>query len=200
MKLSPEERDSLIVAGAPTFHQIEFLRDTLSTDALSLENWSSRRNRIGGRNPAAYIISEGMRRVFRRLRKKITYGNNGSGGPSTEFGREVEYALGAFGVRADWRRPTEEATNTQGKIAARLLKCQVQKRRKGDLASPPTSPDLTGIEIQAERDGSRLTYVISLLDCPHIPPFRMQSKNVPNGRDVAEYAYQWAASVRAAKA
>jgi hypothetical protein len=27
----------------------------------------------------------------------------------------------------------------------------------------------------------------------------MDAKNVPNGRDIQEYAYQWAASVRAAK-
>jgi hypothetical protein len=199
LKLSQEERDSLIVAGAPTFHQIEFLRDTLSSDALGLKSWSSRRHRGGGRNPAAYIIAEGMRRVFRRLRKNITYGNQHDGGPSTEFGREVKFALGAFGVLSDWRRPTEEASNKHGKIRARMIECQMAKQRRENLSNPPTSPDLTGIDIRAETESGSRVYVISLIDSPEIPPFKMQSKNVPNGRDITEYAYQWATSVRAAK-
>lgn len=198
-KMSQQERDNLTVAGAPTIHQIEFLRDTLSGDASTLKGWAKKRNRSGGRNPAAYIISEGMRRVFRRLRKTITYGNHPDGGPSTEFGRAVEFALGAFAVLADWRRPTEEASNKQGKIKARMVECQLEKHCKGQFHDAINSPDLMGIDIQAEREGGRLTYVVSLVDSPYIPPFRMHSKNVPNGRDITDYAAQWAASVRAAK-
>lgn len=197
--LSQETRDSLIVAGAPTLHQIEFLRDTLSSDELNLKAWAERRNRSGGRNPAAYIVSEGMRRVFRRLRKTITFGNHPDGGPSTEFGREVQFALGAFGVKADWRRPTEDAYDKQGRIRTRMVACQMAKHRKGLLPLAPSFPDLSGIDIQTERDGQGLTFVVSLVDWQQVPPLRIRNKNVTSGREVAEYAAQWAASVRAAK-
>jgi hypothetical protein len=200
LQLSQNERDDLIVAGAPTFHQIEFLRDTLSNHGLHLKSWSSMRHRGGGRNPAAYIIAEGMRRVFRRLRKNITFGNLPDGsGPSTEFGKEVKFALGAFGVLADWRRPTAEASDKQREIRAQMIKCQTAKLRRENLSTPPTSPDLTGIDIRAENESGSVVFVVSLIDSPEIPPFKMQSKNVPNGSDVTEYAYQWATSVRAAK-
>jgi hypothetical protein len=198
-RLSEDDRRDLIVAGAPTFHQIEFLRDTLQGDASDLKSWASRRNRTGGRNPAAYIVAEGMRKVFRRLRKPITFGNHYEGGPSTEFGKEVEFALGAFGIRADWRRPTQEATEKQGKIAARMFECSRKKQRADFLENPPTSPDLSGIAIKAETVDGRRIYVISLMESPEIPPLRMDIKNVPNGRDEADFALQWATSVRAAK-
>ena len=199
-KLSVRERGQLIEDGAPTFSQIEFLHDILAGDAANLKGWLAKRHRAGGRNPAAYIVAEGMRRVFRRLRKNVTFGFQHDGGPSTEFGREVTFALGAFGLQADWRRPTEEAANKQGKIKARLIEYQIKKQQSENLLNPPKRPDMKGIEIQTETVNGTLFYVFSLIDNPEIPAFRMNIKNDPNGRDITKYAHQWATSGRAAKA
>ncbi len=199
-RISHDEREALTIAGTPTLQQIEFLRDTLAGNASDLKIWAKRRNRNGGRNPASYIVSEGMRRLFRRTRKTITFGNSFDGGPSTEFGRAVEFALGAFGIRADWRRPTQDAAEHQSRISGRLFGWKRRKELAERKASPPTATDLTGIKIVAETENGKRVYVVSLTQHPDIPPLRVQQRNVPNGRDVTEYAQQWATSVRAALA
>lgn len=199
MRLSQQERETLVVSGAPTSHQIEFLRDTLAGDAADLKSWGSKRDRTGGRNPAAHTIAEGMRRFFRRRRKPITFGNRADGGPSTDFGREVEFAIGAFGIRADWRRPAEEAAKKQDGIKSRMVECGIRKFREDQLKNPPIRPDMTGIKIEVEVVGKRRFYVISLNDFPEIPSFKIDSKTVADGNQVANMALQWAVSVRAAK-
>lgn len=197
-RLSQHEREDLIISGAVTFQQVEFLRDVLAGNASDLKSWSSRRYRGGGRNPAAYIVAEGIRRLFRRLRKPITFGIHSEGGPSTDFGRAVEYAIGAFGIHADWRRPTEEAANKQVKIRARLARCSESREQAERLRNPVAAPDLSGIEIRSENVKGRQIYVISLTGNPAIPSLRVDGKKVSSGRDVADFAYQWATSVRAA--
>lgn len=197
-RLSQPERESLIVSGAVTFHQIEFLRDILSGDATDLKTWLSKRKRGGGRNPAAYIVAEGMRRLFRRLRRPITFGIHSEGGPSTDFGRAVEYAIGVFGIHADWRRPAEKAAGKQNGIKARLAMCRFYKQQVERLKNPEANPDMSGIDIRAENVEGHRAYVISLTEHPEIPQLRIDLRNVPNGRDVIEIAHNWATSVRAA--
>jgi len=129
-KLSPQEIESLIQVGCVTIPQIEHLALTLERDYKSLDEWSRNRYRAGGRNPAAYEIAEGMRRTFRRLRLKITYGVNSDSAPSTDFTRAVKHALEAFGVKANFRGPAREACDKQRTIGNRLQQCAFNKREK----------------------------------------------------------------------
>lgn len=197
-RLSQQEIQSLVVSGAVTFQQIEFLRDVLTGDATELKSWSSSRQRGGGRNPAAYIAAEGMRRLFRRLRRPITFGIHPEGGPSTDFGRAVEYAIGAFGIRADWRRPAEKAFEKQNGIKARLARCLFYRQQVERLSNPEVSPDMSGIEIRSENVNGHQICVISLTDNPAISPLRIDFKNVPSGKYLFDLAFQWATSVRTA--
>ena len=61
-RLSDEVVANLIHAGAPTFAQIEFLKDVLSADVTSLKNWAKERPTAGGRNPGAkaYPLDAGV--------------------------------------------------------------------------------------------------------------------------------------------
>lgn len=129
-RLSPEEHRGLIQAGAVTVEQVEHLQAVLAGDAANLQEWFKGRDTAGGRNPAAYIVAEGTRRLFRRLRRRITFGQHPAGGPSTDFGRAVKYALGEFGVRADWRRPAMAATEKQNEIQGRMARCAVAKFKR----------------------------------------------------------------------
>lgn len=129
-ELNESERRDLILAGAVTLQQIQHLASVLDGDAKSLDKWLRGRPRTGGKNPAAYAVSEGMRRLFRRLRKPITLGVSEAGSPSTEFGRAVEFALGEFGLVADWRRPTEAARDKLEKIRGRMGRCAIAKARQ----------------------------------------------------------------------
>jgi hypothetical protein len=122
MRLHEDDRGQLQAAGAATVEQISHLQAVLSRDAQSLEEWMWGVRRSGRENSAASTIAEGMRRLFRRRRQKITFGQHPDGGPSTEFGRAVEFAIGTFGVVADWRRPTQNAKGKQDAIAGRLIR------------------------------------------------------------------------------
>lgn len=119
-KLDEQERLFLRTAGSVTVEQVEHLATVLAGDAKGLDDWLRKRNRQGGRNPAAYAIAEGMRRLLRRLKLKITYGATQFGEPSTDFCRAVEHGIGAFGVSADWRGPAKEAIDKQNAICGRL--------------------------------------------------------------------------------
>lgn len=127
--LPKSEREMLVAAGCVTIQQLEHLRHVLADDALYLIRFQSDPGnaRPGGRNPAAYFIAEGVRRLFRRLRKRITWGTNDCRAPSTDFCRGVEHAIGAFGVRADWRGPAREAWEKQMRIQGRLDTCAMNR-------------------------------------------------------------------------
>ena len=127
--LPESEREMLVAAGCVTIEQLEHLRHVLADDAAYLIRFQGEPGnaRPGGRNPAAYIIAEGMRRLFRRMRKRITYGTNDCGSPTTDFCRGVEHAIGAFGVRVDWRGPAHEAWEKQTRIQGRLATCAMKR-------------------------------------------------------------------------
>jgi hypothetical protein len=127
-RLPSDAIDNLISEGAITIPQIEYLGSLLSGESKNYDEWRNMRYSGGRTNPAANDIAEGMRRLFRRLRKPITFGQSDSGdGPSTEFGRAVEFALGAFGVNAHWRRAAEKAYRKQQKIEGRRCRCALWK-------------------------------------------------------------------------
>lgn len=122
-RLPPDAVNLIVQAGGSTTAQIEYLSSLLAGDAASLEEWRKNRFRGGRSDPSAEIVAEGMRRLFRRLRKPITYGQGDSGGaPSTDFGRAVDFALAAFGLRAHWRRAAEKAHKKQTRIEGRRLR------------------------------------------------------------------------------
>lgn len=129
--LDESERADLLVAGCVTIHQVEHLLFVLTGNANGLQDWLKGRNRQGGRNPAAYAVGEGVRRLFRRSRRNITYGLSASGEPSTDFCRAVEFGLGAFGIKADWRGPARAAHDRQLGISNRhfqiLRRCEQQR-------------------------------------------------------------------------
>ena len=130
--MTEAQRRELTVAGCVTVFQIEHLADVLAQDATTLKSWSRTRFRTGGRNLAAYDVAELMRRIFRRQRRRITFGlQPNSDHPSTEFGRAVRDALGDFGVKAGWRRPAQEAFDNQRQIQERLSRiCEAKHQRE----------------------------------------------------------------------
>lgn len=129
--LTPSQRKDLEVAGCVTVFQLEHLADVLNQDAKGLSSWSRKRIRTGGRNLAAYDVSELIRRIFRRQRRAITFGTSGeTDNPSTAFGRAVCRALGHFGVKAGWRRPAMEAFDKQRRIQERMRRiCEARQAR-----------------------------------------------------------------------
>jgi len=127
--LGPKELDMLIQEGCVTLAQVEHTVRILTQDFETMDSWSKEQDRRGGRNPAAYAISEGVRRVFRRYRWAITFGQF-EGVPTTDFGRTVLFSLGAFGVVADWRNPTEAAYRKQQEIQNRLIGCSLRNVRQ----------------------------------------------------------------------
>lgn len=128
-RMSVGQRNDLAVYGAVTLYQVEHLADVLAADATSLRDWSRTKIRTGGRNNSAHNVAELVRRLFRRLRKKITYGADDKGFPSTEFGKTVEFALGEFGIKANWRSPTREAVDRQHAYQARINDCAIRAFR-----------------------------------------------------------------------
>lgn len=134
-RLNPSERLELQSAGTVTLEQIEHLAAVLRGDALDLNDWLKQRGKKTSKNVAAHTVAEGMRRLFRRLRRPIKYGVNAEhGGPSTEFCRSVQAAIEAFGIPgsersnlgvANWRGPSRTACDKQKSIQARLIRCSV---------------------------------------------------------------------------
>lgn len=120
-RLPQDERDLLSHAGCVTVEQLMHLSNVLADDATYYGQFLKQRGntRQGGRNPAAYIVAEGIRRLFRRLRKSIGYGCSDYGSPTTHFCKGVEHAIGAFGIRANWRGPAREAYEKQLEIENR---------------------------------------------------------------------------------
>lgn len=145
-ELDTEGAELLFYSATVTYIQIEALAAVLDGQATSLSEWMNSRNARASRNEAAYIVAEGVRRLFRRLRKPITYGQrHDDNGPSGDFCRTVEFAIGAFGVgatsrsssgSANWRGPAKEANEKQQSINNRLIACQI---RKADKAKHPNS-------------------------------------------------------------
>jgi hypothetical protein len=120
--------------GGVTIEQLQHTVSLLTKNAEQMGNWSTELDRKGGRNPAGYIVAEGIRRLFRRQRWNITFGQV-EGFPSTNFGRDVEQALQAFGIAANWRNPANEAFKKQNAIEARLLRYRLRKLEKGNTNS-----------------------------------------------------------------
>lgn len=197
LRLSSERQRMLIEAGAVTHQQIGYLLSQLSEDSADLDAYSARFNRAGGRNPAAHIVAEAMRRIFRRLRKPITYGQlSAGGGPSTEFGREVEFALGAYGLTADWRRPTEAAVNKQWKRDDRLRLCLAARQSKNGLKTGWKTLDLSGVKIESTTSNGGEAFLISLPSRPDIPALCASATMFKSGREVEEFAIGWASRVQ----
>lgn len=126
--LHPDALNSITQAGGSTIPQIEYLSSLLSGDAENLNDWRNRRFEGGRSDPSAAIVAEGIRRLFRRLRRPITFGQADSGGaPSTAFGKAVEFALSAFGLRANWRRAAERAFRKQEAVESRRFRCAMAR-------------------------------------------------------------------------
>lgn len=127
--LPPEEMDSLIIEGGITLKQLSTTLKILESSAETIDSWAKVHDTKGGRNPAAHIVAEGMRRLFRRQRWEIGCGQDFHGHPSTKFGRAVEVALRSFDLAGHWRKPTEAATSKQKRIQSRMLECSFRKAR-----------------------------------------------------------------------
>jgi hypothetical protein len=130
--LPEEERAMLRSAGCISVEQLIHLRNTLEADASSYSDVLSApsMSRRGGRSPAIYEIAEGMRRLFRRLRKPISFGRNDYGLPTGDFCKGVEHAIGVFGIRKDWSGPAREAYEKQLRIKHRLDNCLMNRHSR----------------------------------------------------------------------
>lgn len=128
--LSNHDLQMLEQSGAVTLYQLEHLHWALEKDNKDLKDWLAERGRPGGKNIAAYEIAEGIRRLFRRRRLNVAFGQSpNSGDPSTKFGQTVERAIAAFGLVADWRGPAKAAKEKQSRIEGRLFNCQVARAK-----------------------------------------------------------------------
>lgn len=134
-RMTDTQRNDLLIAGCVTVFQVEYLASVLESDTFSLAGFSKAQDRTGGRNPAAYAVSELVRRIFRRQRRKITFGTDpNSDLPSTDFGWSVLNALGDFGIQIGWRGPAKDAHSKHRDIENRLARiCQGRQKR---LLSP----------------------------------------------------------------
>src|SRR5690606_24479933 len=110
-RMSEGERENLISSGAVTVHQVEHLSVLVRDEKAHLSAWAKARPLQGAKNLAAHDVAGAVRKLFRKIGREITFGQRPEGGPSTDFGRAVEVAIGAFGIRADWRRPAEAAVD-----------------------------------------------------------------------------------------
>lgn len=128
-RLPEDELKYYMETGYPTRYQIQLLVELLSGNYEALQGYRKRFKRTGGSNPAAHIVAFGVVRIFRRIRRKVTLGQSPEGGPSTDFGHAVRFALGEFGVRADWRRPAEAATRKYFAAEERLARCTARRHR-----------------------------------------------------------------------
>ena len=122
--LSSNDRDSLFNAGLVTLPQIRKLAERLESNALQMTEEQKVDGRQSNRNIAAHNIGISIHRLFQKLGKPITWGIT-DGGPSTDYGRAVEYALAAFNIKADWRRPAQSARDTYlQEISSAMLRNQ----------------------------------------------------------------------------
>ncbi|QIE42636.1 hypothetical protein G5B39_12295 [Rhodobacteraceae bacterium SC52] len=192
-RLSRSDIETIIKHGGATPAQIAFLAANLEGWATDLTGWRAKQSRAGGKNPAAYAVAEGMRRLFRRLRRKITFGNHPDGGPSTDFSRAVEHAIGAFGIRAGWQLPAQRAWEKQSRINARLTRCRMDFERRERNLNPPKPPDLTGVSILPDGPGK---FRVTLDDLTDIPGVTVETKWFSSGNELQKYAADWARRTR----
>lgn len=78
--LSAEDYELFLHSGAVTKAQLRKTAEILSRDAENLNGIYQQHPRTGGKDPAAYAVASGVRRLFRQLRKEITYGQHHEGG------------------------------------------------------------------------------------------------------------------------
>jgi hypothetical protein len=77
-------------------------------------------DRKGGFAPAPYVLAEGMRCLFPRLRRPILLEFVGENSPPrSEFSQAVESGLKAFGIPPCWQRPARTAWKRQEAIRLR---------------------------------------------------------------------------------
>jgi hypothetical protein len=190
-RLSQNRKDILLASGCVTPAQIEQLISVLSEDSGDLVAFAGRFSRKGGQNPAAHHIAEAVRRIFRRQRRPIKFGQHPEGGPSTDFGRSVEHAIGAFGVRSDWRRPAEAAIKKNLEMENRLHRCAYAKfQREGFKLSPPL--DLSDLKIEPRRASNGQNFILSIPSRPDIAPLSVAATMFKSGRELQEWAVGWA--------
>lgn len=190
-RMTEAQRRELVVAGCVTNYQIEHLADVLAQDAESLKQWSRTRIRTGGRNLAAHSVALAMRRLFRRLRREITFGQHPGGGPSTDFGKAVEFAIGAFGLKANWRRPAQEARDVQSTIIQRYNRIKACRKKDPPLIKPDN------LLISIDTVGKVRQVSLSLSDRPDVGVHHVCACQFKSGREISDYAVRWAEEVNA---
>jgi len=191
-KLSDEALTSLRNCGAITIEQVVHLGAVLSGDATWLQDWRGQHDRTGGQNPAAEVVAEAMRRLFRRLRRPVTFGQTPDGGPSTDFGRAVQFALGAFQLPTDWRNPTRRAREKQRDFENRLRRCAISNQLRTSKQTTTEDPRKKLFTIEYEVDGTERVTVLRLVDRPEIPPLRLGDKKFSSGAELVRFACSWA--------
>lgn len=84
-----------------------------------------KRTKKGGMNWQAREAGAMVAYAFAYHGAKVTFGSRpGSDEPSTAFGRAVKGVLDALDIRADWRRPTEDAIKLAVKIEQEIYRAQ----------------------------------------------------------------------------
>lgn len=127
--MTHDEQLFSLQAGMISEHQVAALALYLRGEADSIEGYRASRAGSTSRNPATYIIAEGIRRLFRRKRKNITFGQS-EGAPTTDFCRAVEFGIGAFDIIADWKGPAKEAFEKHRLIEARLFDIKMHQAQR----------------------------------------------------------------------
>ncbi len=193
-RLSSRELSFLIQAGTITPHQIEFLIQKMQQDADQIVGRRDELPSSTSRNHAAYIVSEGVRRLFRRLRAEISYGQSAdSGAPSGEFCKTVEFAIGAFGIVASWRGPAKEAWEKQLAIENRYRLMKMKKHiLDAHLSSAREEINLSGVQIDYEGTGNNKRALVSIRERPDIPPIPLKLSWFSSGVEVKRYASELA--------
>lgn len=192
--LSQQQRADLIMSGMITHQQVEALKMCLQQDAASLTEYRSSLGGSTSRNPAAYVVAEGMRRLFRRLRKAITYGKSPDGGPTGEYCRAVEFAIGAFGIVASFDGPAKEANKKQRSIEARLSRMHLSRALK--ITKHHSEPDLksAGVSVSVENRADGAKVVFKLENRKDVPPLELERDWFSSGAEIKRKAVNWAKS------
>ncbi len=193
-RLSNNELSFLIQAGTVTPQQIELLIQTMQQDADQIVGWRDELPSSTSRNHAAYIVSEGVRRLFRRLRKEISYGQSAdSGAPSGEFCKTVDFAIGAFGIVASWRGPAKEAWEKHLAIENRYRLLKMKKHiSDAHLTSVREEIDLSGVKIDYEGTGNDKRALVSIRERPDIPAIPLKLSWFSSGVEIKKYASELA--------